>query len=879
MSEIIKLILSLSLSGSILAVIIFALKPLIKNRLSKSIQYYIWLVVLIRLVMPFSFETSIMNRAFYKDNTKTEITVPIGMNNTTQPIQNITPAAKTQERASNEFKVQATTSKKSLNVMAFLRNNLIYIWLIGALIALLGDIFGYARFLEHMRKSNKKAEEREIELLNKLLRKNDRVKLVRNKYAPTPMLIGIIKPCIIIPDIDFTDNQLKNILHHEITHMHVFDIGIKWLMVIATSIHWFNPLMYFIRKEINRACELSCDEGVIKNLSDEEKQGYGDTLISMVAEHKYSIGILSTTMCEEKKTLKERLLSIMKHSKKSRLITIASAILIIMVVCISLVLGAGVGITNRKPPNIYISTESGKTKDAIRGGYHWRFGNEYILTDTDHPNKFKYESKNIVSLSAGEKLIVSTQKLKSDKKYNFTLGTVEVYENGKLIDLKAADPSYANGTLYLQAPKESGEYIYSLWLDYKNRGKVNYGFVVRVDLPTYDLATIEEYRTPYIGNHVKVGNIISLLPLPSKYFKQQYMSMVTSTKPYSLTVYYEAITNSLYNGEWPSTSSDDPAYAYMQKNALVLFCMIDNLEEVNFAFRDTPSTGTLDTSKYIIRFTSSRESIEYEFGDINKLSKDMDLLSDALKDKKPVSIEDIDKLISVIMSSPMESSNPGDYIAAHKTEYDTIVSMKEEAITYLNSILNGGEWGLKGNIVQSICTDIIKEMNKDGNTSAKSEKLIEETNSTIKNRDLVIKYNASHGISTTGPLPEFTKEEVASGRAVVEEYYRAILAKDDKAILATLHESRKSNNLELYGKEKRTLLKIDYNSQDTMRRRYRPNNIAFTPNKVIVFKVSFNIEYPKGAGGPWNSGVYKNWSMILIRENENSPWFIYDQGY
>lgn len=871
MSEIIKLILSLSLSGSILAVIIFTLKPLIKNRLSKSIQYYIWLVVLIRLIMPFSFETSIMNRAFYKDNTKTEITVPIGMNNTTQPIQNITPAAKTQEKASNEFKVQATTSKKSLNVIAFLRNNLIYIWLIGALIALLGDIFGYARFLEHMRKSNKKAEEKEIELLSKLLRKNDRVKLVRNKYAPTPMLIGIIKPCIIIPDIDFTDNQLKNILLHEITHMHVFDIGIKWLMTIAASIHWFNPLMYFIKKEINRACELSCDEGVIKNLSDEEKQGYGDTLISMVAEHKYSIGILSTTMCEEKRTLKERLLSIMKHSKKSRLITIASAILIIMIVCISLVLGAGVGITNRKPPNIYISTESGKTKDAIRGGYHWRFGNEYILTDTDHPNKFKYESQNIVSLSSGEKLIVSTQKLKSNKKYNFTLGTVEVYENGRLIEFDANDISYANGTLYLQVPKESGEYIYSLWLNYKNRGKANYGFVVRVDLPTYDLAAIKEYRTPYIGNHVKVGNIIGLLPLPSKYFKQQYMSMITSTKPYSLTVYYEGITNS-------STSSDDPAYAYMQKNALVLFCMIDNLEEVNFAFRDTPSTGTLDTSKYITRFTSSRESIEYEFGDINKLSKDMDLLSDALKDKKPVSTEDINKLISVIMSSPMESSNPADYIAAHKTEYDTIVNMKEEALTYLCSILNGGEWELKGNIVQRICTDIVKELNKNGNTSAKREKLIEETNNTIKNRGLVIEYYTSHGISPNGHLPEFTKEEVASARAVVEEYYRAILAKDDKAILATLHENRRAN-VQLYGEEKRTLLKIDYDSQDLKRRNYRPNNIAFTPDKVIVFKVSFNIEYPNGIGGPWNPGAYDNWSMILIRENEKSPWFIYDQGY
>ncbi|HHY05562.1 MAG TPA: hypothetical protein GX532_01060 [Clostridia bacterium] len=47
------MILSLSLSGSILALLIFALKSLLKHKLSKTIQYYIWLVVLLRLVRPF----------------------------------------------------------------------------------------------------------------------------------------------------------------------------------------------------------------------------------------------------------------------------------------------------------------------------------------------------------------------------------------------------------------------------------------------------------------------------------------------------------------------------------------------------------------------------------------------------------------------------------------------------------------------------------------------------------------------------------------------------------------------------------------------------------------------------------------------------------
>lgn len=879
MSEIIKLILSLSLSGSILAGLIFAIKPLIKHRLSKSIQYYIWIVVLIRLVLPFSFETSIMNKMFYRDNTPETVTAQNEIKSPAETAHNFDIPTTGGSISEGERAAVTAASPQGTDILALLKSNLLAIWLLGAIIVFSANILGYGRFIKYLKKVNRPAEDEEIALLSELLWRRKKVTLVRNKYAATPMLIGIIKPCIIIPDMNFTDGQLRNILLHEMIHLKRFDIAVKWLTVIAASLHWFNPLMYFIKKEVNDACELSCDERVIKNLSDEEKQEYGDTLISMVAEHKYPMGILSTTMCEEKRTLKERLLSIMNHSKKSRLITIASVLLIIIVICTSVVLGAGVGLTNKKPPDIYISTELGKTKVAVMGGYSWKVGKENIHADSAHPNEFKYKNENIVPVTAKEQLIISSQKLKSDKKYNFTATNIEVYKNGKLYKFESVEPSFTNGDLYLQVPGDSGEYIYSIWLDFKDRGKVNYGFVVRVDLPTYDLAAIEKYKTPYLGEFSKVGNIVKLLPLPSKYFKQQFISMETSTKPYSLTVYYEGITNSWYNGEWPGASSDNPAHINMKKNALVLYCMIGNLEDVKFAFRDTPSMGTLDTSKYIFHSTFSRESIEYEFGDINKLSKDMDLLSHALNSREPVSIEEIDRLLSVIISSPMASSNPGDYIAAHKTEYDTIVNMKEEALTYLCSILDGGEWGLKGNIVQSICTDIIKELNKDGNTSAKKQKLIEETNNAIKNRDLVIEYYASHKISPTGPLPEFTKEEVASARAVVKEYYRAILAKDDKAILATLHESIKSNNVVLYGEEKRTLLKIDYDSQDLKRRNYRPNNIAFTPDKVIVFRVSFNIEYPNGIGGPWNAGVYDNWNMILIRENENSPWFIYDQGY
>ena len=64
MNEILKIFLSLSLSGSLLILVLLLCRPLFKNKVSKSWQYYIWLVVIIRLLLPFAPETSPIGSLF-----------------------------------------------------------------------------------------------------------------------------------------------------------------------------------------------------------------------------------------------------------------------------------------------------------------------------------------------------------------------------------------------------------------------------------------------------------------------------------------------------------------------------------------------------------------------------------------------------------------------------------------------------------------------------------------------------------------------------------------------------------------------------------------------------------------------------------------------
>ena len=633
MNEAIKLILSLSLSGSILAVLIFALKPFIKNKLSKSIQYCIWIVVLLRFITPFSFESSIMNDVFYSNKapaviSSKELAWPLAGTSENTINSSILPSV--QENVTNG--VYNGDVDHSRYFKDLFNQYAMYLWLLGIIIALTANLTGYSRFLKHLKQANKPATDEQNRILTSLLNGRYNVKLVRNRFVGTPMLIGILKPCIIIPDINFDDKQLKNILLHEISHLRRFDIVIKWLTMIAASIHWFNPFMYFIKKEINHACELACDEAVIKNLNPAEKQAYGDALISVVAEHKYPLGVLQATMCEEKKSLKERLIAIMDHSKKSKLIVVISFVVLTAAVSGAALLGASVGTVNDKPPKIYISAEGLETKAALTGSYSWKYRGTRIQADSDHPMNFKYELDNIVSTSAKQQIVIGTQKLKLDKKYDFTMDQISVYKKGQLVEFGSVEPSFMNGNLYLQAPEEAGQYIYCLILNFKDKGIVNYGFAVRVDMLTYNLAEISKYKTLYVGDVSKVYGIVGRLPVPDSDFKQQYISMVTSNKPYKLTAFYEVKQVDTNRTNWAIENPNDATYSNLQKNALVTFCMIDNLDEVTFAFRNSQSSKELDESKYETSYTFLRTDLEKKYGDLSLLGKDLNLLQDALAD-------------------------------------------------------------------------------------------------------------------------------------------------------------------------------------------------------------------------------------------------------
>jgi len=361
MNETLRLIISLSISGSLLALLLFMLKPIWKNKLSKSFQYYIWLAVLARLLLPFSFEGSVMN-AIFNGGQASGVTLYEAQQPgiVLQEKEHGYSNAQDVIAAGSDNRSQEENSSAS-GFLPLIHEFGIYVWLLGFAVSMSVSIISYARFSREMKATSLPAARSESALLESLLSPWHKAKLMRNPYAATPMLIGMIRPVIIIPDESYSEAELSHILRHEIVHLKRFDIVIKWLTMIAASVHWFNPTMYLIRKEMNRAGELSCDEAVISKLTAEEKLQYGNALINAAADNRYAPGVMHAMFNNEKAMLKERLTAIMKYKKRSKMLVIYSIIVLSLVIGTAAALGASVDQRKQhpaEPPAITVSHET-----------------------------------------------------------------------------------------------------------------------------------------------------------------------------------------------------------------------------------------------------------------------------------------------------------------------------------------------------------------------------------------------------------------------------------------------------------------------------------------------------------------------------------------
>lgn len=329
MNKFLVILCSLSVSGTLLLLFILGLKQLYKNKLSKRWQYYIWIIVALRFLLPFTPNTTVVGSLF--ENFETTIITSEAPKNISTPISNIQDYQPEPVQINND-RTDTVDVDKSLSQESIL----IFVWLVLALILFVRKVTVYQGFIQYIKAGN--TEVSDIKILNVLsdceerLKIKTRVEVSYNPLIATPMLIGFLHPRIILPACKISDKDLSYIFMHELIHYKQKDMFYKWLIQLVTCIHWFNPFVYLMEKEVNKSCELSCDEKLLSILDEKTRREYGDTLIAfMKSTNHYKSSLASVTLTEGAEQLKERLGAIMYFKAKTKTIKMLTGLLTLFI--------------------------------------------------------------------------------------------------------------------------------------------------------------------------------------------------------------------------------------------------------------------------------------------------------------------------------------------------------------------------------------------------------------------------------------------------------------------------------------------------------------------------------------------------------------------
>lgn len=308
-------LLKLSLLGSALTGLLLLVRPLIKSR---TAVYYLWLLVLARLIVPVGITIPLPARAEAPaSQVQTQTAVP-GGGLQTAPVQSQGEAAANSPAAAPDHSaLPETPAAPAVNWRALLAAPELWfgLWAAGAALWLGRYVWGYRRFASLVRATARPAGPG-VQALLRTLEPTGRVALAECPHVSAPLLLGVVRPVIVLP-AGVVGDRLGDILSHELTHARRHDLLYKWLAAAVTSLHWFNPLMMVVRRQISRACELSCDQAVTRAMDGPARRHYGETLLTLAAHPPRGMGVLATTLCEEKAQLKERLVSIMKQKRQT----------------------------------------------------------------------------------------------------------------------------------------------------------------------------------------------------------------------------------------------------------------------------------------------------------------------------------------------------------------------------------------------------------------------------------------------------------------------------------------------------------------------------------------------------------------------------------
>lgn len=389
MVQVFRVIVSLSISGGLIGLLLMLLRPFTRRFFTKKWTYYLWLLVLVRLMVPVHVDLNIMEYLSGKlaqmeslqenVNVVPDSAIPDQIKHVgeavgdTEESESVGTGLETadMEAVGEESHMAGLSGKLDRRDFLFFVAGIL--WISGIVLSVAWRLYTYREFVRGIREGCLPVTEEGVlaasAQIQRRLKIGCRVPLYKSGKVNSPMLIGLRRPCIILPseliaEMAGKENDVCLILHHELVHYKRRDIWYKWVFQTVLCIHWFNPLLYWFHRKFHVDCELACDEMVMTLLTEEGRKAYGNVLLD-VAE-KYFLdhsmtahkNVPAMTLLEEKQTLKERLRGIVQYHKKGITVTICSLTVLAVLIIAAIICGvSGVQIHTGKMVLLSNATE------------------------------------------------------------------------------------------------------------------------------------------------------------------------------------------------------------------------------------------------------------------------------------------------------------------------------------------------------------------------------------------------------------------------------------------------------------------------------------------------------------------------------------------
>lgn len=323
-TRVFKELIHISLVSGFMILAIITIRGVFGQRLTAKFRYLLWIVLLIRLVFPVTWESDMS----IENVVRTPFTY---FAEEREPIIEHTIVESNITYGSLKAAVyrEPTTVDRVIEILT-------YIWIFGIFTVMFLPIISYItlrqalREEEHARNKNSQALLDRVVIMLDVKRK---VRIYYSHYLDAPALIGVFQPIIILPYelMHIEEERLRHILMHEVIHCQKKHLLLQWIFWFVKAVYWFNPLIWLAHEWMKLDAELACDEAVVKELHAKDVNKYGHTLIDLSDKANVSpYAINAAGMMNKKSELRRRIVRISTTKKPLKLLSILTVVIIVL---------------------------------------------------------------------------------------------------------------------------------------------------------------------------------------------------------------------------------------------------------------------------------------------------------------------------------------------------------------------------------------------------------------------------------------------------------------------------------------------------------------------------------------------------------------------